>query len=304
MNRLNVNIAGVEFKNPIIAASGSYGFGREYNEFYPISKIGGISCKGTTLEPREGNAPPRVAETPSGMLNSVGLQNPGVEHFVKNEVPWIKQQGTVCIANIAGNAVEDYAKTAEIVNDSDVDMVELNVSCPNVKHGGMQFGTSCAGLSEVVTAVRAKLTKKPLIVKLSPNVTDITELARAAESSGADCVSLINTLLGMRIDIRTKRPILHNNVGGFSGNAVFPVAVRMVWQVRNAISVPIIGMGGVTNYKEAVEMMMAGADAIQVGTANFTDPFAMPKIIDGLQKYAEENGLNNISEIVATVKPW
>ena len=303
MNRLKTVICGVEFKNPVIAASGSYGFGREYNEFYPISEIGGISCKGITLEPRDGNAPPRVAETPCGMLNAVGLQNPGVRHFVEKEVPWIKEQGTVCIANIAGNAVEDYAEAAAVVNDSAVDMVELNVSCPNVKHGGMQFGTTCAALSEVVCAVRKNLAK-PLIVKLSPNVTDITELARAAADSGADALSLINTLLGMRIDIRTRRPVLRNNMGGFSGNAVFPVAVRMVWQVKNAVNIPVIGMGGITDYKQAVEMMMAGADAIQVGTANFTDPFAMPKIINGLQRYCEDNGIGNIGEIVGTVRAW
>ncbi len=272
MSGLDVTIAGVHFKNPVIMASGSFGFGREFNEFYPIDKLGGISCKGLTLAPREGNAPPRVAETPAGMLNSVGLQNPGVDKFISDDLPWIKQHDTVCIANIAGNTAEEYGMIAKRLDSVNIDMIEMNVSCPNVKHGGMQFGTTCEGISEVTRAVR-KNTTKPIIVKLSPNVTDITELALAAQAEGADALSLINTLLGMRIDIKTRKPILNNIMGGLSGPAVLPVAVRMVWQVANKVKIPVIGMGGISKWEDAVEFMMAGAAAVQGGTANFTVPY-------------------------------
>lgn len=300
MADLSVKIAGVEFKNPIIAASGTIGFGREYSEFYPLSVFGGISCKGTTLKERPGNPPPRIAETPMGMLNAVGLQNPGVEHFIKYDLPWLKQQDTVAIANAAGSTTEDYCKIAEILSDTDIDMIELNISCPNVKEGGVQFGTSCESVAAITKAVR-KYCKKPLIIKLSPNVSDIASIAMAAESEGADAVSLINTLTGMRIDINTRRPIIANITGGMSGPAVFPVAVRMVWQVKKAVKIPVIGMGGITTWKDAVEMMMAGADAIQIGTALFTDPYSPVKIAEGLNAYLDKNGMKSVTELTGTV---
>ena len=300
MADLSVNIAGVEFKNPIIAASGTIGFGHEYSEFYPLSVFGGISCKGTTLKERPGNPPPRIAETPMGMLNAVGLQNPGVEHFIKYDLPWLKQQDTVTIANVAGSTAEDYCKMAEILSDTDIDMIELNISCPNVKEGGVQFGTSCESVAAITKAVRAHC-KKPLIIKLSPNVSDIASIAMAAESEGADAVSLINTLTGMRIDINTRKPIIANITGGMSGPAVFPVAVRMVWQVKKAVKIPVIGMGGITTWKDAVEMMMAGADAIQIGTALFTDPYSPVKIAEGLNAYLDKNGMKSVTELTGAL---
>ncbi len=303
MADLRVSIAGVEFKNPIIPASGAFGFGREYECLYPISKLGGISCKGMTLHKRDGNLPPRVAETPSGMLNSVGLQNPGVDYFIKHELPYLEDKGTVIIANVAGSTVEDCISIAQKLEGTSVDMLELNISCPNVKQGGAAFGTSCASASEVTKAVRGVSTK-PLMVKLSPNVTSITDIAMAVEQSGADAVSLINTLLGMRIDINSKRPILRNNVGGLSGPAVFPVAVRMVWQVANAVSIPVVGMGGVSSWQDAIEMMMAGASAIQIGAAIFDDPYSPLKIIDGIRSYLKDNKIDSIKDIIGAVKPW
>ena len=300
MADLSVNICGVHFNNPIIAASGTIGFGREYSEFYPLSVFGGISCKGTTLKERPGNPPPRIAETPMGMLNAVGLQNPGVEHFIKYDLPWLKQQKTVAIANVAGSTRDDYCRMAEILSDTDIDMIELNISCPNVKEGGVQFGTSCESVAAITKAVRA-CCKKPLIIKLSPNVSDIASIAKAAESESADALSLINTLTGMRIDINTRRPIIRNITGGMSGPAVFPVAVRMVWQVKNAVSIPVIGMGGITTWKDAVEMIMAGADAIQIGTALFTDPYSPLKIAEGLNAYLDRNGMKSVTELTHTV---
>ena len=300
MADLSVKIAGVEFKNPIIAASGTIGFGREYSEFYPLSVFGGISCKGTTLKERPGNPPPRIAETPMGMLNTVGLQKKSVEHCIKYDLPWLKQQDTVAIANAAGSTTEDYCKIAEILSDTDIDMIELNISCPNVKEGGVQFGTSCESVAAITKAVR-KYCKKPLIIKLSPNVSDIASIAMAAESEGADAVSLINTPTGMRIDINTHRPIIANITGGMSGPAVFPVAVRMVWQVKKAVKIPVIGMGGITTWKDAVEMMMAGADAIQIGTALFTDPYSPVKIAEGLNAYLDKNGMKSVTELTGTV---
>lgn len=300
MADLGVEIAGVHFNNPIIAASGTVGFGHEYSEFYPLSVFGGISCKGTTLKERPGNPPPRIAETPMGMLNAVGLQNPGVEHFIENDLPWLKEQNTVVIANVAGSTQDDYCKMAEILSETDIDMIELNISCPNVKEGGVQFGTSCESVGAITKAVR-KYCKKPLIIKLSPNVSDIASIAKAAESEGADAVSLINTLTGMRIDINTRKPIIKNVTGGMSGPAVFPVAVRMVWQVKNAVSIPVIGMGGVTTWKDAVEIMMAGADAIQIGTALFTDPYAPIKIADGLNQYLDSHNMKSVTELTKTV---
>ncbi len=303
MADLSVSVAGVRFENPLIAASGTFGFGREYGEFYPLGTLGGISCKGITLHRRDGNPPPRIAETPSGILNAVGLQNPGVDVFIREDLPWLKQQNTVVIANIAGNTVEEYCQMAEKLSDTDVDMIELNISCPNVKSGGVQFGTSCESVGNITSQVRAHC-KKPLIVKLSPNVTDIASIAQAAEASGADAVSMINTLTGMRIDIRTRRPIIRNNTGGLSGAAVFPVAVRMVWQVANAVKIPIIGMGGITTWEDAVEMLMAGATALQIGTVLFSDPYAPVKINEGLNRFLDENGIKSVTELTGTVKPW
>ena len=302
MNRINVNFCGVEFKNPVIPASGTFGYGREYEQFYPLSKLGGISVKGTTLHRREGNPGPRVAETPSGMLNSVGLQN-GVDKFINYELPNLVTKDTRIIANIAGSTIEECAELAEKLNGTAVDMIELNISCPNVKQGGAAFGTDCNVAGAVTKAVK-DVTEKPLMVKLSPNVTSIVDIAKSVEANGADAVSLINTLLGMRIDIKTRRPILKNNVGGLSGPAVFPVAVRMVWQVANAVKIPVMGMGGIATWEDAIEMMMAGAGAVQVGAAIFADPYAPVKIAEGMQKFCEDNGIDNISEIVGTVNPW
>ncbi len=300
---LRVRVAGVDFRNPVIAASGTFGFGREYGEMYPLSELGGISCKGITLHMRPGNPPPRVTETPGGMLNAVGLQNPGVDHFIEKDLPWLSQQGTRIIANLAGSTVEDYCLTAQKLNSAAVDMVELNISCPNVKEGGVQFGVTAGGVEGITKAVR-KVCKKPLVVKLSPNVTDISEMALAAESAGADAVSLINTLTGMRIDIHTRRPIIRNNTGGLSGPAVLPVALRMVWQTAQKVKIPIIGLGGISSPEDAVEMLLAGASAIQVGTAIFTDPYAPLKIARGLEEYMEKNGIGTISELTGGVRPW
>lgn len=303
MNKLAVNFAGVDFKNPVIPASGTFGYGKEYEEFFDLSKLGGISVKGTTEKLRTGNLPPRIAETPSGMLNSVGLQNPGVDHFIAHELPYLMGKNTVIIANMAGSTADGYREVAEKLDRTDVPMIEVNISCPNVKAGGAAFGVSCEGAAQITKIIRAA-TKKPIMIKLSPNVTNIAEIAKAVEAEGADAVSLINTLLGMRIDIRTKRPILHNNVGGLSGPAVFPVAVRMVWQVANAVKIPVCGMGGISTWEDAVEMMMAGASTVQVGAALFNDPLAAVKIINGLEKYVEDNHLNSINDIVGAVKPW
>lgn len=300
---LSVRIAGVEFPNPVIAASGTYGNGECYTDLYPISKLGGISCKGMTIEPKLGNPPPRIAETYSGILNSVGLQNIGVHGFVEFYLPVLKEEGNVIIANVAGATIDDYIAAAEVLDASDVDMIELNISCPNVKAGGATWGVTCEGAAGVTKAVR-KATSKPLIVKLTPNVTDITSIAKAVEAEGADALSMINTLLGMRIDIRTKRPILHNNMGGLSGPAIFPVAVRMVYQCYKAVNIPIIGMGGISTWEDAVEMMLAGATAIQMGTAIFTDPYAPLNVIDGLAEYMEKNGIKSLSEITGQCQLW
>ena len=303
MSDLSVKIAGIEFNNPLIAASGTFGFGREYGELYPLEKLGGISCKGITLKRRDGNPVPRVAETPSGMLNAVGLQNPGVDAFIKNDLPWLKTQNTVVIANIAGNTPEEYCEMAEKLSDTEVDMIEMNISCPNVKSGGVQFGTSCESVGAITDAVRKHCTK-PLIVKLSPNVTDIISIAKSAEASGADAISMINTLTGMRIDINTRRPIIRNNTGGMSGPAVFPIAVRMVWQVANVVNIPIIGMGGISTWQDAVEMLIAGASALQIGTVFFSDPYAPIKMNEGINRFLDENGLKSVGELTGTIKPW
>ena len=303
MSNLSVKIAGVEFKNPIIPASGVFGYGREYEHFYPLSKLGGISTKGTTLKLRNGNLSPRIAETSKGILNSVGLQNPGIDFFIKIELPNLLKKDTVIIANIAGSTVDECVEIAQKLDKTDVHMIELNISCPNVKEGGVAFGVSCDSAANNTPKVR-EATKKPLIVKLSPNVTDIASIAKSVEAAGADAVSLINTLLGMRIDLKTRRPVLKNNVGGLSGQAVFPVALRMVWQVANAVSIPVIGMGGVYSGEDAIEMMMAGASAIQVGTAIITNPFAPINIIDEMDDFLNKNNIKDINEIIGTVVPW
>ncbi len=303
MPDLSVDLCGVKFNNPLIAASGTFGFGREFCEFYPLEKLGGVSCKGITLKERLGNLPPRIAETEGGILNAVGLQNPGVDHFIENDLNWLKEQNTVVIANIAGNTVEDYCAMAEKLSDTKVDFIELNISCPNVKSGGVQFGTSCESVGSITSEVK-KHCKKPLMVKLSPNVTDIAEIAKSAEYSGADVISMINTLTGMRIDINSKRPIIRNNTGGMSGPAVFPVAVRMVWQVYNAVKIPIVGMGGISKWQDAVEMLMAGASALQIGTVLFNDPYAPIKINEGIERFMEEKNINSVKEITGSVIPW
>lgn len=303
MADLCVKIAGVALKNPVITASGTFGFGREYNALYPLSRLGGISCKGTTLHERLGNPPPRIAETPSGILNSVGLQNPGVDAFIREDLPWLKEQGTVVIANLAGSAISDYCQAAERLDETAVDMIELNISCPNVKQGGASFGTACASAQEITAAVR-KVTRKPLIVKLTPNVTSISDIAAAVEEAGADAVSLINTLTGMRINIETRRPVLRNNTGGMSGPAVFPVAVRMVWETARRVKIPVIGMGGIASWEDAVEMMLAGASAIQVGTAMFADAYAPLKMIEGIERYLEEHQIQSVTELTGKVEVW
>ncbi|MCM1505972.1 MAG: dihydroorotate dehydrogenase [Ruminococcus flavefaciens] len=303
MADLSVNICGIDFKNPVIPASGVFGYGREYEELFPLEKLGGIATKGTTLHRRTGNLAPRIAETPSGMLNSVGLQNPGIDHFISKELPNLLEKNTVILANIAGSTVDECVQVAEKLESTDVHMIELNISCPNVKQGGAAFGTSCEMASEVVKNVR-KATTKPLVVKLSPNVTSIADIAKSVEDAGADAVSLINTLLGMRIDINTGRPILKNNVGGMSGPAIFPIAVRMVWQVANAVKIPVIGMGGVSSGRDAIELMMAGASAVQVGAAIFTDPYAPVRIIDEMNDFLDSKNISSVRDIIGTVKPW
>ena len=283
---ISVNIAGVKLKNPIITASGTCGFGREMNEIFPISALGAVAGKGTTLNAREGNPSPRIAETPSGMLNSVGLQNPGVDYFIENELPFMKNAGATVIANIAGSTIEDYVETACKISATSTDMVELNISCPNVKNGGLAFGVDPKTVAEVTKRVKDVL-HQPLIVKLSPNVTSITDIALAAESAGADAVSLINTLLGMRIDIKTGKPLLANMFGGLSGPAVLPVAIRMVYQVSHAVKIPVIGMGGIMSAENVIEFMYAGAKAVMIGTASIIDPAAPYKILKDYEKLCE-----------------
>ena len=285
-------------KNPVMTASGTFGYGEEYADFVDLTQIGGIIVKGTTLHPREGNPYPRMAETPQGMLNAVGLQNKGVHYFVEHIYPRIKDIDTNMIVNVSGSAIEDYAETARIIDGLDrIPAIELNISCPNVKQGGMAFGVTARGAEEVVSAVR-KVYHKTLIVKLSPNVTDITEIARAAEAGGADSVSLINTLLGMAIDAERRRPLLSTVTGGMSGAAVKPIALRMVWQVSRAVQIPVIGLGGIMNARDAVEFLLAGASAIQIGTANFIDPCVTVRVAEGINDYLDRHGFKSVSEIV------
>ena len=301
MANLSVNICGVQFKNPVIAASGTFGFGREFNELYDIGQLGGISTKGLTMELRAGNPVPRIAESRGVILNAVGLQNPGVEHFIEKDLAWLKSTGTCVIANVAGKTLDDYYAICEKL-DGKVDMIELNISCPNVKSGGMAFGIKPGSVEEVTSVSKSALKKTPLIVKLSPNVESIATNAKAAENGGADCVSLINTLTGMAIDIERRRPIIANNTGGVSGAGVKPIAVRMVYEASQAVKIPVIGMGGITCAEDAIEFLMAGAVAVQVGTANFTDPFAMPKIIKGLNDWCDKHGVENVSSLTGTLQ--
>ena len=298
MAKLNVNIGALSLKNPVMTASGTFGYGIEFEDFIDLGGLGGIIVKGTTLHRREGNPYPRMAETPMGMLNAVGLQNKGVDYFISEIYPQIKDIRTNMIVNVSGSAIEDYVQTAEKINALDaIPAIELNISCPNVKQGGMAFGVTAKGASEVVKAVR-EVYKKTLIVKLSPNVTDITEIARAVEGAGADSVSLINTLLGMAIDAERRRPVLSTITGGMSGAAVKPIALRMVWQVSKAVNIPVIGLGGIMNWKDAVEFLLAGASAIQIGTANFIDPAVTVKVSEGINDYLDRHGFTSVKDII------
>ncbi|MDL2274371.1 dihydroorotate dehydrogenase [Oscillospiraceae bacterium OttesenSCG-928-G22] len=302
MADLRVNIAGVELKNPVVAASGTFGFGHEYAEYFDLSLLGAISVKGLTPTRREGNPPSRIAETPSGILNSVGLQNPGIDAFIRDELPYLRAFDTKIIANVSGNTVEEYAEIVKKASDARVDLIEVNISCPNVKAGGLAFGVLPESAAEVTRAAK-KNSAVPVIVKLSPNVTDIAEIARAVEGAGADAISLINTVLAMRIDVRTRKPILKMNTGGLSGPAVFPIACRMVWQVKNAVRVPVLGMGGVSSGEDAAELMLAGASAVMVGTASLADPFAPVRIADELSAFLDAEGIKTAAELTGGVLP-
>lgn len=296
--KTEVKIGKLTLKNPVLTASGTFGYGTEYTDFMNLSDIGGIIVKGTTLHPREGNPYPRMAETPSGMLNAVGLQNKGVDYFIEHIYPNIRHFDTQILVNVSGSTIEDYVATAEKLNElEDIPGIELNISCPNVKQGGMAFGTSCAGAESVVSAIR-KVYRKTLIVKLSPNVTDIAEIARAAEAAGADSVSLINTLLGMAINAETRKPLLSTITGGLSGPCVKPIALRMVWQVSKAVRIPIIGLGGIMNATDAIEFLLAGATAVQIGTANFIDPAISAKVAAGIAEYMRSHNIDDINELI------
>lgn len=292
---MSVNIGGMKLKNPIITASGTFGFGREYGKLYDLNLLGAIAVKGLTLKPRGGNKPPRIAETAAGILNSVGLENPGIDGFIKEEIPNLKKYNVPIIANISGNTVDEYCIMTEKLGQL-VDAIELNVSCPNVKEGGIAFGTKAELIYKVTNAAK-KCSKVPLIVKLSPNVTDIAEMADAAEAGGADCMSLINTVTGMKIDIEKRKPYFNNIVAGLSGPAIKPIALRMVWQTAHKVKIPIIGMGGISTWQDAVEFFMAGADAISIGTANFFNPHAPLDILKGLENYMKEKSIVNISSM-------
>lgn len=294
------NLAGIEMKNPVTVASGTFGYGREFSQFFDLSKLGGIITKGTSLKPKSGNKPPRVCETASGMLNSIGLQNPGVEYFAQNDLPFLKKFDTAIIVNACGSSVDEYVELCKILNTLDIDGVELNLSCPNVKEGCMAFGNTYEGVKEVTSQVR-KVLDKPLIVKLTPNVTDIATIAKAVEDAGADGVSLINTLLGMKIDIDKRKPVLANTTGGLSGPAIKPVAVRMVYQVAKAVNIPILGMGGIVNGEDAIEFMLAGATAVSIGAGNFIDPYTSIKTIEGIENYMKKYSIDDINEIIGDV---
>ncbi len=303
MGKMSVNLCGIELDNPIIPASGTFGFGYEFAELYDINMLGTFSFKGTTKDPRFGNPTPRIAECTAGMINAVGLQNPGVEKVISEELPKLaKCFNKKVMANVSGFSIEDYAYTCEKLDKCEqVGWLEVNVSCPNVHGGGMSFGTSPAAAAEVTAAVK-KVTTKPVIIKLSPNVTDIVSIAKACEDAGADGISLINTLLGMRIDLKTKKPVIANTMGGFSGSAIFPVAVRMVYQVAHAVKIPVVGMGGVTSAEDVIELMLAGATAVEVGAANLIDPYACKTIIEDLPRVMDEYRINSLSEIIGGVR--
>lgn len=298
---MKVNLNGLILKNPITVASGTFGFGREYAAYVNLNDIGAISVKGLTLEPRQGNEGIRIAETPMGMINSVGLQNPGVHQFIKEEIPYLRQFDTKIIANINGNTIEEYCEMASILSEQDVDSLELNISCPNVKNGGLAFGTNPVVVKEIVKSVR-RHSKKHLIVKLSPNVTNIREIAQIAESEGADCLSLINTLSGMAIDIHAKKTILKRRSGGLSGPAIKPVALRMVYEVYDAVKIPILGMGGISNATDAIEFFLAGASAIAIGTANFVNPRVTKDVLEGIMEYLDRNDYEDINDLVRDLK--
>ncbi len=296
-----VNLAGIKMKNPVTVASGTFGYGREFSHFFDLSKLGGIITKGTSLKPRSGNKPSRVCETASGMLNSIGLQNPGVEYFAQNDLPFLRKFDTAIIVNACGSSIEEYVELCKILNTLEIDGVELNLSCPNVKEGCMAFGNTYEGVKKVTSEVR-KVLDKPLLVKLTPNVTDIASIAKAVEDAGADGVSLINTLLGMKIDIDKRKPALANNMGGLSGPAIKPVAVRMVYQVAQAVNIPVLGMGGIINGEDAIEFMLAGATAISIGAGNFMNPYTSVNTVEGIEKYMEKYKIQNINDIIGTVQ--
>ena len=302
MADMSVSLCGVRLKNPLVAMSGTFGFGREYEKYFDISRLGAISVKGLTLRPREGNPPPRIAETPSGCLNSVGLQNPGVEGFLRDELPWLRKRDIAVIANISANTVEEYGEMARLLGDA-ADIIEVNISCPNIKAGGLAFGTDPRAAAAVTGSVK-KYARAPVFVKLSPNVADIAGIASAVAGEGADGIALINTLVGMRIDTETGRPVLRMNTGGLSGPAVLPVALRCVFQVSREVKLPIIGMGGVSSPSDAVEMMMAGASAVGVGTAMFADPYAPMKILHGLEAWCDARGEKEVRSLTGSVRPW
>ena len=296
-----VNLAGIEMKNPVTVASGTFGYGREFSNFFDLGKLGGVITKGTSLKPKSGNKPPRVCETASGMLNSIGLQNPGVDFFAENDLPFLRKFDTKIIVNACGSTIDEYVELAKVLNKLDIDGVELNLSCPNVKAGCMAFGNTYEGVKEVTSRVR-KVLDKPLIVKLTPNVTDIASIAKAVEDAGADGVSLINTLLGMKIDIEKRKPVLANNTGGLSGPAIKPVAVRMVYQVSQAVKIPILGMGGIVNGDDAIEFMLAGATAISIGAGNFIDPYTSVNTVKQIEEYMEKHKIEDINEIIGKVE--
>lgn len=296
-----VNFAGIEMKNPVTVASGTFGYGREYSNFFDLGKLGAVITKGTSLKPKSGNKPPRVYETASGMLNSIGLQNPGVEFFANNDLPFLRQFDTKIIVNACGSSIEEYVELCKILNSLDIDGVELNLSCPNVKAGGMAFGNTYEGVKKITSEVR-KVLDKPLIVKLTPNVTDIASIAKGVEDGGADAVSLINTLLAMKIDINTRKPVLTNNTGGLSGPAIKPVAVRMVYQVSKAVNIPIMGLGGIMSGEDAIEFMLAGATTVSIGAGNFADPYTSIKTIDGIENYMKKYNIENVTDIIGKVE--
>ena len=296
-----VNFAGIEMKNPVTVASGTFGYGREYADFFDLGKLGAVITKGTSLKPKSGNKPSRVCETPSGMLNSIGLQNPGVEYFATNDLPFLRKFDTKIIVNACGSSIDEYVELCKILNNLDIDGVELNLSCPNVKEGCMAFGNTYEGVKKVTSEVR-KVLDKPLIVKLTPNVTDIAGIAKGVEDGGADAVSLINTLLAMKIDIYKRKPVLANNTGGLSGPAIRPVAVRMVYQVAQAVNIPIMGLGGIVSGEDAIEFMLAGATTVSIGAGNFIDPYTSVKVVEGIEEYMRKCNVEDINDIIGKVK--